>query len=122
MRLFSTSIIYLQKSRMPYVSERREKNSTRGRKRPHRFFIKRKPHQLTRVEKTPEPWPMPERVKPRGEHSEGFFFTPTAGNSLLMRIELRTCWGATLPDRASQLAARPFAVRKSSVSLDFLFH
>ena len=66
------------------------------------FFNKRKPHRLIRVEKTPEPWPMPERAKPRGEHSEGFFFTPTAGNSLLMRIELRTCWGATLPDRASQ--------------------
>ena len=44
-----------------------------GRKRPHRFFIKRKPHWLIRVDKTPEPWPMPERVKPRGEHSEGFF-------------------------------------------------
>ena len=44
-----------------------------GRKRPHRFFIKRKPHRLTRVEKTPEPWPMPERAKPRGEHSEGVF-------------------------------------------------
>ena len=56
---------------------------------------------------------MPERAKPRGEHSEGVFFTPTAGNSLLMRIELRTCWGATLPDRASQLAARPFAAGRS---------
>ena len=44
-----------------------------GKKRPHRFFIKRKPHRLTRVEKTPEPWPMPERAKSRGEHSEGFF-------------------------------------------------
>ena len=38
------------------------------------FFIKRKPHQLTRIEKTPEPWPMTERAKPRGEHSEGFFY------------------------------------------------
>jgi len=42
-------------------------------------------------------------------------------NSLLMRIELRTCWSATLPDRASQLAARPFAcydciVRNKSAS------
>ncbi|KAG2534095.1 hypothetical protein PVAP13_9NG021973 [Panicum virgatum] len=27
---------------------------------------------------------------------------------LLMSLK-RTCWGATLPDRASQLAARPFA-------------
>ena len=26
-----------------------------------------------------------------------------------MRIELSTCWDATLPDRASQLAARPLA-------------
>ena len=46
-----------------------------GRKRPLRFFIKRKPHRLTRVEKTSEPWPMPERAKPRGEHSERFFLT-----------------------------------------------
>jgi hypothetical protein len=35
---------------------------------------------------------MPERAKPHGEHSEGFFY-PTAGNSLLMRIELRTFRG-----------------------------
>ena len=46
-----------------------------GRKRFHRFFIKRKPHRLTRVEKPPEPWPMPVRAKPYGEHNEGVFFS-----------------------------------------------
>ena len=58
------------------ISERSHEKKTLlgGRKRPHRFFIKRKPHRLTRVEKTPEPWPMPERAKPRSEHSEGFFY------------------------------------------------
>ena len=54
------------------------KNSTGGKKRPHRFFIKRKSHRLTRVEKPPEPWPMPVRAKPYGEHSEGFFFLSAA--------------------------------------------
>ena len=58
------------------ISERSHKKKIYPRrKRPHRFFIKRKPHRFTRVEKTPELWPMPERAKPRGEHSEGVFLT-----------------------------------------------
>jgi len=57
----------------------KKKNSTRrGRNGPHRFFIKRKPHRLIRVEKPPEPWPMPVRAKPYGEHSEGGFFLSAA--------------------------------------------
>ena len=85
-----------------------KKNSTRGRKRPHRFFIKRKPHRLTRVEKPPRTLTHAQEGQASRRAQRGVFFTPTAGNSLLMRIELRTCWGATLPDWASQLAARPF--------------
>jgi len=78
-------------------------------KRPHRFFIKRKPNRLNRVEKSPEPWPMPMRAKPCGEHSEGFFFS--------QQPEIRFWWdsnsgpaeSATLPGWASHSAAQPFA-------------
>ena len=49
----------------------------------------------------------------RRAQREGFF-TPTAGNSLLMRIE--TCWGATLSDRASQLAARAFTTANKKMN------
>ena len=84
-----------------------KKNSTRGVwDGPHRFFIKRKPN---RVEKPPEPWPMPERAKPCGEHSEGVFF-------LSQHSEIRFWWdsnsgpagSATLPGRASQLNRSAF--------------
>ena len=42
------------------------------------------------------------------------FFTPIVGNSLSMRVELRTCWGAMLPGRASQLDRPTFRGCSSS--------
>jgi hypothetical protein len=39
----------------------------------HRFSLKGSNTVSPRREKTPEPWPMPERVKPYGEHSERIF-------------------------------------------------
>ena len=60
---------------MKFIHEHEKKTLPEGVKRSHHFFIKRKPNRLNRVEKPPEPWPMPMKAKPCGEHNEGSFFS-----------------------------------------------
>jgi len=65
------------------------------------FFIKRKQYGFTRPRKNPpKPWPMPERAKPCGEHSEGDFFSP--------QTEIRPNWNSN---------TRPYGGDHTSASL-----
>ena len=67
------------------------------------FFIKRKPNQLNRVEKPPNPGPCPWGSNLAASTARVFFLS-AAWNSLMMRFELRTCWehDATGPGLANQ--------------------
>ena len=67
------------------------------------FFIKRKQHGFSPGrEKIPEPWPMPVRAKPYGEHSEGIFL-PTSDNSSQLGFKLATSWGRPYLSSSNQL-------------------
>ena len=55
-----------------------KKNAAGGVNGPHRFSLRGSNTASPDRGKIPEPWPMPVRAKPYGEHSEGFFFLSAA--------------------------------------------
>ena len=78
------------------------KNAAGGVNGPHRFSLRGSNTASPGRGKIPEPWPMPVRAKPYGEHSEGIFL-PTGGNSSQLGFELATSWGRPYLSSSNQL-------------------
>ena len=68
----------------------------------------------------PTVWPMSERAKPCGEHSEGIFL-PTSENLSHLGFKLATSWVRRYWAGLTTWAARPFAVLLGMEDVNFFF-
>ena len=77
---------------------------------PHHFSLRGSDSASPGCRKIPEPWPMPERAKPCGEHNEGIFL-PTSKNSSQLEFELTTSWERRYRTELANSAAQPLILQ-----------
>ena len=99
----------------------RQKKRGRWVNGPHHFSLRGSDSASSGRGKIPEPWPMLERVKPYGEHSERGFY-PQAKIRPDWGSNWRPCGERHYRVRDSQLATLPFSILIASIRTNPTYH